>query len=331
MLHKIGITHGDINGIGYEVIMKALYDPKILDICTPVIYGLAKVATYHKKPLELNDLIFQFIKDVEQSTTKKVNLVNLTDNEVKIELGVSTKTSTDMSVLSIKSACNDLKNNKIEALITAPVCTSNLYSEAFPYHGHTEFIRHFFNVKTYLPMLLHERVKIGLATHHLPLSQVSRTLNETMLFEKLQILNYSLKHDFCLTNPSIAVLALNPNDDEGGTSCTEEREILNPVISKAFDQGINVFGPFASTRFFATRQYRQFDAVLAMHHEQGTLPFQLISEGEGVIYTAGLPIIRTAPAHGTAYDIAGKNKASGQATRNAIYYALDILRNRKGE
>lgn len=328
-LYKIGITHGDINGIGYEVIIKALADNKIMDLCIPVVYGLAKVATYYKKSLDLHDFNFQFIKNLNQVSVKKSNLLNLSDQEIKLEVGNSTDIAGKMARLSLENACKDLQNNMIDAIVTAPINKSNIQGEGFQYPGHTEYLTHFFNSPDSLMMMVAESVKIGFATNHIPLKTVAKTLTGDLILKKLRILNKSLVYDFGSTNPKIAVLSLNPHAGDHGLTGNEESEIIAPAISKAFDEKINTFGPFPADGFFGAGKYRQFDAVLALYHDQGMIPFKLLSMDEGVNYTAGLPVVRTSPAHGTAYELAGKNQSSGQSFRNAVYLALDILKNRQ--
>lgn len=328
-LFKIGITQGDINGIGYEVIMKALYDNKILDLCTPIVYGLAKVASYHRKTLELGDFAFHFIKSADQASLKSSNLINLLDNEVKIELGVSTEIAGQMSELALNSACRDLKNKVIDAIVTGPINKNNIQSESFKFSGHTEYLANFFNAPETMMMMVAENVRIGFVTNHLPIAKISEVINKDLILKKLRVLNHSLVTDFACTNPKIAVLALNPHGGDHNLIGKEETDSIIPAISKAFDEKINAFGPFPADGFFGSGKFFQYDAVLAMYHDQGMIPFKLLSMEEGVNYTAGLPIVRTSPSHGTAYDLAGKNIASPQSMRNAIYLAIDILRNRK--
>lgn len=328
-LHKIGITHGDINGVSYEVIIKALSDYKILDLCTPIVYGLAKAASYHKKYVELPDFSFQFIKNSDQTSAKKPNLINLYEDEVKIELGTSSKVAGQMAERALYAAGRDLKSNHIDAIVTAPINKNNIQSDKFVFPGQTEFFEHYFggSENKAMMMMVSEFLKIGFVTNHLPLSQVTSVINQDLIYKKLEILNNSLKKDFAIDNPTIAVLALNPHNGDSGLLGEEETQHIKPAIELAFQNHINAFGPFPADGFFAAGTYTKFDAVLAMYHDQGMLPFKLLGK-DGVNFTAGLPIVRTSPAHGTAYDIAGKNKASGQSMRNAIYLALDILRNR---
>lgn len=328
-LFKIGITQGDTNGIGYEVIMKAVADSKILELCIPVVYGVSKVAAYHKKTLELNDFAMQVVKSAQQANTKKANLLNLTDSEVHVEWGKATETSGKMAELALDAACKDLKNKQIDAIVTAPIHKGAMPAETFKFAGHTEYLAHQFDSKESLMMMIAPSLRLGFVTNHLPIEQVSKNINKELIIKKIKILNDSLKKDFRCTNPKIAVLALNPHAGDNGKLGKEEEEIIRPAIQQAFAEKINVFGPFPADGFFATDQFRKFDAVLAMYHDQGMIPFKVLAMDEGVNFTAGLPIVRTSPAHGTAYDIAGKNQASGESMRNAIYLAIDILRNRQ--
>lgn len=327
-LYKIGITHGDINGIGYEVIIKALADTKMMEVCTPIVYGLAKVATFHRKAINLGDFSFQFIKDADQAVNKKPNLINLQDTEVKIELGNSTTIAGNLAELSLRAATKDLKNNKINAIVTAPINKENIQSEKFKFSGHTEYFSNEFSSSNSLMMMVDDLLKVAFVSNHTPVKKVVAEITTQKIVDKLTILHQSLIQDFLCTNPTIAVLALNPHAGDNGLLGKEEQEIIIPAIQQATDKKMNVFGPFPADGFFASGKYKKFSAVLAMYHDQGMIPFKLLAGETGVNYTAGLPIVRTSPAHGTAYDIAGKNVAIAQSMRNAIYLAVDILRNR---
>lgn len=327
-LYKIGITHGDINGIGYEVIIKALADTKMMEVCTPIVYGLAKVATFHRKAINLGDFSFQFIKDADQAVNKKPNLINLQDTEVKIELGNSTTIAGNLAELSLRAATKDLKNNKINAIVTAPINKENIQSEKFKFSGHTEYFSNEFSSSNSLMMMVDDLLKVAFVSNHTPVKKVLAEITTQKIVDKLTILHQSLIQDFLCTNPTIAVLALNPHAGDNGLLGKEEQEIIIPAIQQATDKRMNVFGPFPADGFFASGKYKKFSAVLAMYHDQGMIPFKLLAGETGVNYTAGLPIVRTSPAHGTAYDIAGKNVAIAQSMRNAIYLAVDILRNR---
>lgn len=326
----IGITQGDINGISYEVIIKSLSDNRIMELCTPVVYGLAKVASYHKKYMEMPDFTFQYTKTAEQLSTKRPNLINLYEEEVKIDLGTSTKIAGQMAERSLYAAGRDLKNKLIDAIVTAPVNKNNIQSEKFKFPGHTTFFEHYFGGKEHpaLMLMVADNLRVGFATNYMPIKEIAENLTMETLIQKLETLNQSLKQDFALNNPKIAVLSLNPHSGDDGVLGDEDQKIVQPAVNQAFHNGINAFGPFSADGFFASGAYTKFDAVLAMYYDQGMIPFKLLGKN-GVNFTAGLPIVRTAPAHGTAYDIAGQNKADGQSMRNAIYLAIDILRNRQ--
>ena len=326
----IGITQGDINGISYEVIIKSLSDNRIMELCTPVVYGLAKVASYHKKYMEIPDFTFQYTKTAEQLSTKRPNLINLYEEEVKIDLGTSTKIAGQMAERSLYAAGRDLKNKLIDAIVTAPVNKNNIQSEKFKFPGHTTFFEHYFGGKEHpaLMLMVADNLRVGFATNYMPIKEIAENLTMETLVQKLETLNQSLKQDFALNNPKIAVLSLNPHSGDDGVLGDEDQKIVQPAVNQAFHNGINAFGPFSADGFFASGAYTKFDAVLAMYYDQGMIPFKLLGKN-GVNFTAGLPIVRTAPAHGTAYDIAGKNIADPQSMRNAIYLAIDILRNRQ--
>lgn len=330
-IYKIGITHGDLNGISYEVIIKVLADNKLLDICTPIVYGLSKVAGYYKKNLQIQDFSFQYIKNAGQSSQKKANLINLSENEIPINMGESTDVAGKYAEMALRYACNDLKSNTIDALVTAPINKNNIQSEQFHFTGHTEYLASVFGADNPLMMMISPAVKVAFATNHLPLNEVSQELSKELIIKKIQALHQTLLKDFGCTNPKIAVLSLNPHAGDKGLIGKEEENIIVPAICEAFDQHINAFGPFPADGLFGSGNYSKFDAVLAMYHDQGMIPFKVLADNEGVNYTAGLPIVRTSPAHGTGYDIAGKNCADEQSLRSAIYLAIDILRSRRGE
>ncbi len=329
-VYKIGITHGDLNGISYEVIIKALADNKILDICTPIVYGLSKVAGYYKKNLQQQDFSFQFIKNAGQASQKKANLINLSENEVPVNMGESTNVAGKYAEMALKYACNDLKNNNIDAIVTAPINKNNIQSEQFHFTGHTEYLASVFGADNPLMLMVAPDVKVAFVTNHLPINEVAKKLSKELIVMKIKALSQALTKDFGCSNPKIAVLSLNPHAGDKGLIGKEEENIIAPAIKEAFSQHINAFGPFPSDGLFGSGNYSKFDAVLAMYHDQGMIPFKILARNEGVNYTAGLPIVRTSPAHGTGYDIAGKNIADEQSLRSAIYLAIDILRTRKG-
>lgn len=326
---KIGITQGDINGIGYEVILKTLFDTRIYEICIPILYGSAKVIAYHRKALNLGSFNFNAIQNAEEATDKRANLINCIDDNVRVELGKSTSQAGEASLLSLQAAIKDLKDNKIDALVTAPINKNNIQSSQFNFPGHTEYLMSEFKAKDGLMIMVSDVVKVALVTGHIPLSQVSQSITIEGILSKLRQLNISLLKDFAVRRPKIAVLALNPHAGDEGLLGNEETEIIIPAIEKAKSEGILAFGPYAADGFFGSDNFSKFDAVLAMYHDQGLVPFKTLVFEEGVNYTAGLPIVRTSPAHGTAYDLVGKDIASEASFRQALYLACDIYKNRQ--
>jgi 4-hydroxythreonine-4-phosphate dehydrogenase len=325
----VGISHGDINGIGYEVIIKSCNDPRITELFVPVVYGTSKVASYHRKILNIPDFSFNIIRSADQASPKKANLVNLTDKEVKIDLGESTNIAGEMALASIDAAADDLIKGNIDVLVTAPVNKHNVQAAAKqPFTGHTGYLASKFNCTSYLMLMVGNNLRIGVVTEHIALDQVAKSISTQSISDKIKILDESLRKDFGIRKPKIAVLGLNPHAGDDGLIGKEEQEIIKPAISAAQQKGWLVYGPYPADGFFASNQYKQFDAVLAMYHDQGLIPFKTLSFDEGVNFTAGLPYVRTSPAHGTAYDIAGKNSASPVSLRAAIYLACEIYQNR---
>lgn len=328
-LFKIGITHGDINGVGYEAILKTMIMPRITEICTPIVYGSSKVASYHRKLLKLGDFSFNIVKNAEQAVSKKVNMINIVDSEIKVDIGQSTAVAGEMSLLSLDMAMNDLLKNNIQAIVTAPINKKNIQSDKFHFPGHSEYLANKAGVADYLMFMVSPAVRIGVVTDHIPISKVSETLTPEKILAKIRLMQKSLVIDFNIRRPKIAVLGLNPHAGDDGLIGTEDGDVIFPAIRQAFDEDILAFGPYPADGFFASGQFRKFDGVLAMYHDQGLIPFKLLSQDQGVNFTAGLPIVRTSPAHGTAYDIAGKDMASPESFRHALYMAIDILKNRK--
>jgi len=326
---KVGITQGDINGIGYEIIIKTLSNPRILEICTPIVYGSSKVASYHRKTLDVPEFNLNLVRSAEFAVHKRANIINVFDKEVKIDLGVSTDIAGQLSLLALEAAVNDLKHNSIDVLVTAPINKKNIQSPNFSFPGHTEYFASKFESKEYLMLMISNNIRIGVLTGHVPLKDVPSLINENLIISKIKILNESMVKDFCIRRPRIAILGLNPHAGDNGVLGMEEQNIIIPAIKKAKDEGIFAFGPFSADGFFGSSSFTHFDAVLAMYHDQGLIPFKSLASGTGVNYTAGLSIIRTSPAHGTAYDLAGKNEASADSFREALYLAVDIFRNRK--
>lgn len=326
---RIGITHGDLNGVSYEIIIKTLADNKLLDFCTPVVYGLSRVVGSYKKMLQIQDFSFQNVKSPEQASQKKVNIINLADAEVPVNVGESTEIAGKYAAMALKVACNDLKNGLLDAIVTAPINKNNIQSDDFHFTGHTEFLASTFECNEALMMMVSPGLKVAFATNHLAIHDVAANLSKELIVKKLKVLKQSLIYDFGCSNPTIAVLSLNPHSGDNGLLGNEEEQIILPAIREAFDAKINAFGPFPADGFFGSGNFSKFDAVLAMYHDQGMAPFKVLADNEGVNFTAGLPVVRTSPAHGTGYDIAGKNIADEQSLRSAIYLAIDILRQRR--
>ena len=326
---KVAITQGDINGVGYEVILKTFSDSRMFDHCTPILYGSTKVASYHKKllPPQLQELNFSALHDASQAMDRKFNVVNLVPDEIKIEIGKSTELAGKMSRMALDSACEDLKRGLVDVLVTAPINKKNIQSEDFDFPGHTEYLSNKFNGKS-LMMMVCDRIRIGIVTNHLALKDVPAAITKQLLVEKINIMHMSLKRDFGIPMPKIAVLALDPHAGDNGVIGNQDMTVVKPAIDESYGQGVLVYGPYPSDGFFGSNEFSRFDGVLALYHDQGLIPFKLMSFTEGVNYTAGLDIIRTSPAHGTAYDIAGKAKASEQSFRHAVNLACDILRHR---
>lgn len=326
---RIGITIGDINGIGPEVIIKALKDTRILSDCTPIIYGSTKTMSYHKKALNEEEFTYQSCKTAEDASPKKINIVNVWNDEIKFELGSITETGGKYAYLSLEKATEDLAANKIDILVTAPISKEAIIKAGFQFPGHTEYLAHLSGVDEALMVMVSPNLKVALVTSHIALKDVSKALTKEKVYAKIKALENSLKKDFGIIRPKIAVLGLNPHAGENGKMGTEESEAISPAIQQAKNENILAFGPYPADGFFGSNMLNQFDGILAMYHDQGLTAFKALAFDEGVNYTAGLPIVRTSPDHGTAFDIAGKNKASGQSFRSAIYLAMDVYRNRQ--
>jgi 4-hydroxythreonine-4-phosphate dehydrogenase len=326
---RIGITHGDVNGISYEIIIKTLQDQRLMELYTTIVYGSSKVASYHRKTLNINDFNFNLVKRADQAHPRRPNIVNVHDEEIKIELGKSTPIAGELAYLSLEAAVADLQKNVIDVVVTAPINKKNIQSPGFTFPGHTEYFAKKFNTEDYLMLMVNNVLRIGVVTGHIPLGKVPEALTEELILKKIRVLNHSLMRDFGIVRPRIALLSLNPHAGDDGLLGTEDQNIIFPAISKAYSQNILAYGPYPSDGFFGSSNFRQFDGILAMYHDQGMVPFKLMSFDEGVNFTAGLPIVRTSPAHGTAYDLAGKGEASPEAFRNALYLAADIFANRQ--
>ncbi|MCQ2261176.1 MAG: 4-hydroxythreonine-4-phosphate dehydrogenase PdxA [Bacteroidales bacterium] len=326
---RLAISQGDINGIGYEVILKTFSDSRMFDICTPILYGSTKVASYHKKLLALHqDLAFNGIHDASESMERRFNVVNLTNDEIKLDVGKLTDIAGAHSRMSLNRACEDLKSGAVDVLVTAPISKKNIQSADFDFPGHTEYLSHQFGCSS-LMMMVCDRIRIGIVTNHLALKDVPSAITHNLLYDKIMLMNESLKRDFGVPMPKIAVLALDPHAGDNGVIGNHDATIVKPVIDEVQSKGVLAYGPYPSDGFFGNSEFSKFDGVLALYHDQGLIPFKLMSFTEGVNFTAGLPYVRTSPAHGTAFDIAGKDKASEQSFRSAVYLACNILRNRK--
>lgn len=325
---KIGISHGDINGISYEVIIKTLMDQRILEICTPVIYGSPKVAAYHKKALDIESFSPTGITSPDEARGNKVYIINCVDENIRVELGKSTESAGISSYDALKAATKDLELGKLDALVTGPVNKQNIQHSDFSYSGHTEYLQARFKANEVMMLMVSDLLKVGLVAGHVPVSALGSFITQKLIEDKLQILARSLLIDFGIRNPRIAVLGLNPHAGDDGLLGSEEKEVIIPAIEKAKQKGITALGPFAADGFFGAGRFSRFDAVLAMYHDQGLAPFKSLSMESGVNYTAGLPVVRTSPAHGTAFELAGKNEASTTSFRNALYLAIDVARSR---
>lgn len=326
---KIGITMGDINGIGTEVIIKALSDERILDLFTPIIYGSSKVVGYYKNMIEGGKFQYSSISQASSSQPNRINVLNCWEEQAEITMGKATEAGGKFAYIALDRAVRDYKQNAIDAIVTAPINKYAMKQSGFPHPGHTEYLSEQFKSGKNLMMMVSNEMKMALVTNHLPLGEVAKTITKELVQEKLMTLEHSLKQDFGLEKPSIAVLGLNPHAGDDGSIGTEDEEILRPVIIAAKKKGMNVMGPYPADGFFGSSTHNKFDAILGMYHDQGLVPFKALSFGNGVNFTSGLPLIRTSPDHGTAYDIVGKDLADPASLRTAIYTALDIIKSRK--
>lgn len=326
---KVGISVGDVNGIGLEVIIKTLSESKVYDYCTPIVYGHTKVASFYRRLSNTSEFVFNVIGDASQAQHRKPNMVNCWDEDVKLEPGVINATGGKYALLSLERATNDLLTGAIDALVTAPINKENIQSETFHFPGHTEYLQERDNAADSLMFLVSDNIRVGVVTGHIPISQVSASITTEKILAKLKLMDASLRHDFWIRKPKIAVLGLNPHASDNGLIGNEEKNVITPALEDARNNDILAFGPYAADGFFANGTYKQFDAVLAMYHDQGLIPFKQLAFEDGVNFTAGLSFVRTSPDHGTAYDIAGKNKASERSFREALFTALHIIRNRR--
>ena len=325
----IGISCGDINGIGMEIIIKTISDSRMIEICTPVLFGNNKVLNFYRKSLPEINFNFSAIKDASRINHKQVNLFNCWEEEVAITPGVLNEAGGKYAVLSLVTAAQALKDGKIDGLVTAPVHKKNTQSEEFNFTGHTPYLKNLFEVPEVAMFMVAENMRVALLTEHVAVKDISPYVTIKNIINKLQIVNNSLKRDFGISKPTIAVLGLNPHAGDEGLVGSEEEDIIKPAIKEAKQMDIFCFGPYSADAFFARGSYQHFDAVLAMYHDQGLIPFKSLALGEGVNFTAGLGSVRTSPDHGVAFDIAGNNKADESSFREAIFKCIDIINARK--
>lgn len=330
VLPAIAISTGDPNGVGYEIVLKGIADPHILEICKPIVYGNLHVLKEHLKTLdeEMHNLQFNLIRDAKDAVQGRLNLVTCYPDNTPLHIGKSTPEGGKASFASLKQACEDLKNGLVDAIVTAPINKENIQSDEFRFSGHTEYLTQLFGGgKDSLMMMVSDQMKIALVCNHVPIAKVPSFISGERILRKLHTLEDTLEQDFSIRKPRIAVLALNPHAGDNGLIGSEEKEIIHPAIVKANEEGILAFGPYSADGFFGSGKYAHFDAILAMYHDQGLIPFKSL-DMNGVNYTAGLEIIRTSPDHGTAYDLAGKNTASHESFAHALYMAIDLLKRR---
>ena len=326
----VGITQGDSNGIGYEVIIKALSDPRLLEFLTPVIYGSSKLFGFYRKGIaEIDQPDVNVINSASEAKPKKINILNCLPDSVFAEPGKSTPESAKAAIDSLARAVADIKEGLVDVLVTGPINKKAMSAQGFGFPGHTEYLQEQFGASDVAMLMTSHRMRLGVVTGHIPVRDVASSITAEKILGKLRLLDRSLKEDFCIDQPRIAVLSLNPHGGDGGLLGAEEQEIISPAIAAASAEGILAFGPFSPDGFFGLGHYERFDATLAMYHDQGLAPFKALSFEDGVNYTAGLPIVRTSPDHGTAFEIAGKDMADPQSMRSAIFAAIDIYNARE--
>ena len=325
---KLGVSIGDPNGIGLEIIIKAFSHQKTLNEFIAIVYSNVEIIEFHLVHLKL-DLEINVIKSISESLKGKLNVFEISSSNFKVDFGKSNIQSGDIAFRSLSTATKHIIENKIDCLVTAPIDKNTIQSKNFEFNGHTEYLTKISNKNNSLMLMVHQNLKVGVVTNHLSIAQVAEAISEELILTKIAILEKSLKNDFNIKNPKIALLGLNPHAGDGGIIGIEEITIIKPAIKIANEKNFRVFGPFPADGFFASEKHKEFDAVLGMYHDQGLIPFKMLSKNQGVNFTAGLPIIRTSPDHGTASDIAGKNKASFKSFMNALYLSKDIYNNRK--
>ena len=325
----VGITQGDSNGIGYEVIIKSLADERILDSFTPVVYGSSKLMGFYRKTLHnMGQMDMNVIPSAKEARQRKINLVNCLPDNVFAEPGQPTPDAAKAAITSLEHAVKDLKEGLIDVLVTAPINKRSMNASGFSHTGHTEYLQQEFGADEIAMIMVSDQLKVGVVTGHIPLREVPGRISQASILSKLRIMKASLERDFGILDPKIAVLGLNPHCGDGGLLGDEEQNIILPAVQAAMAESIQAFGPYSPDGFFALGNYSRFDATLAMYHDQGLGPFKALAFSEGVNYTAGLPVVRTSPDHGTAYDMAGRDEADPRSMMQAIYTAIDIFRHR---
>lgn len=327
---RVGITHGDINGVGYEVILKTFENEEMLDLCTPVLYGSPRAAIYYKKLIE-SPTNFTMERSAEKLDHKMLNMVNcFGDEELKIDMGISTPEAGTAAFVSLERAMSEYEKGLFDVLVTAPINKHSIQNDKFNFNGQTEYVASKMKGdEKPLMILMHDSLRVALVTTHLPIAKVASALSKELIKEKIVTLDKSLKRDLNVENPRIAVLGLNPHCGDNGLIGDEEERMIKPAVDECFAEGVKCVGPYPADGFFGSGMYKQFDAILAMYHDQGLAPFKALAHGDGVNFTAGLSIVRTSPAHGTGYDVVGRNEASEDSFRHAVFAAIDIYRNRK--
>jgi 4-hydroxythreonine-4-phosphate dehydrogenase len=325
---RIGITIGDLNGIGPEVILKTLADNRIVNLMTPVVYGSTKVLSFYRKLLNIEDVNYSQVKSKGQFLPKTINVVNCWEEVIEINPGVPSRHTAKAALLSLKKVVEEVKEGLIDGIVTGPIDKNTIHGEDFPFHGHTEYLTQEFNAGESLMMMISDNFRVGLVTEHISVKEIPTFITKERVELKIRLMEMSLKNDFLINKPRIAVLGLNPHAGDSGLLGTEEIEVINPVIQDLKSRGKLIFGPFPADGFFASGMHYNYDGIIAMYHDQGLVAFKTLAFETGVNFTAGLPYIRTSPDHGTAYAIAGKNQANESSFRQAMYVACNIIKNR---
>jgi 4-hydroxythreonine-4-phosphate dehydrogenase len=328
---RIGITLGDLNGIGPEVVIKALADHRLHNLMTPVIYGSTKALSFYRKLMNLEEFNYNVVKTKGQFFPKAINVVNCWEDMIEINPGQPSRQTAKAALLSLNKAVEEVKEGLIDGFVTGPIDKNTIHGEEFPFQGHTEYLTQEFNAGESLMLMVGQDLKVGLVTEHIPVKEISSFITRERVELKIRLLELTLKKDFLISKPKIAVLGLNPHAGDEGLLGNEENEVIKPVIQYLKTKGKLIFGPFPADGFFASGQHSKYDGIIAMYHDQGLVAFKTLSFESGINYTAGLPHVRTSPDHGTAYNLAGKNLASESSMRQAMYVACEIIKNRRSQ